>query len=122
MIKIILFFLLPVALISQNTISYQNLTPGTYNSYISKDLIPITVGDVIEIGLPGNGDLFRFITQGNTPAASHITGATVTISKLKVIGTAATGYRMFAYFKGFGLLPVIINIDAALKTEEIIIL
>lgn len=92
---------------------------GTYKQYITKSNDTINVGDKVTFGLPTNGNQYIFITQGNTPAGTVITGDKVTISKLKSIGSTSKGFKMYAVVKGYGLLPVLIDIEAALKTEEV---
>lgn len=114
--KLLLLLFIPFMSFSQTPIK-----SGNYKTYISKDSIIINKGSKLEIGLPYNGTEYAFITQGNVPAAAHIAGSTVTITKLKAIGSKDTGYKMYAIFKGFGMLPVYVNIDQALKTEEIVL-
>lgn len=91
---------------------------GNHTQYITKTNDTIKTGDTITLGLPNNGNQYLFITQGNTPAAAHISGDQVKITKLKSVGTKKRGYKMYAIFKGYGL-PVYIQIDQAIKTEEI---
>lgn len=94
---------------------------GNFKTYISKENIEFTVGQKIEIDLPYSGNIYNFITQGSQPAGTVITGAVVEITKLKAIGNKSIGYKMFAQFKGFGALPVDIDIENALKVGEIVI-
>lgn len=105
--------------IALSTYAQQPTKPGNFKTYITKTGDTLKVGDVITIGLPRNGDNFTFITQGNVTASAHISGDAVKITKLKSIGNKQRGYKMYAYFKGYGMLPVIFDIDNAIKTEEI---
>lgn len=41
------------------------------------------------------------------------------MDKLKTYGTKKTGFKMYAHFKGYGLLPVLIDYDTALELGEI---
>lgn len=91
---------------------------GDFNQYITKDSITLKVGDTISIGLPSNGNQYIFITQANMPAGPTISSTDVVIHKLKSVGTKRRGYKMYATFKGYGL-PVYIDIENAIKTEEI---
>jgi hypothetical protein len=92
---------------------------GSFKQYITKSNDTLKVGDKITFGLPTNGNQYIYITQGNVPAAAKINGDTVTIHKLKSIGNKTKGYKMYALIKGYGLLPVFVDIEAAIKTEEI---
>lgn len=117
--KFYILFLLLGYTINAQIVNYPISKEGNYESYISKDSILFKVGDKLTIGLPKNGDKYLFISQGGTPAGTVLTGNEVIISKLKVVGNKKRGYRMFAQFKGYGLIPVDIDIENALKVDEI---
>lgn len=95
---------------------------GTYETYTTKKGQTISVGDHIELGLPYAGTHFIFISQDNTYVRSRLAGDVVEITKLEAATNNKKSYKMQAYFKGYGVLPVIIDIENALKTEEIILL
>lgn len=116
------FFLFLGLTINAQKASYPVENPGNYKSYISRDSITFNVGDKLEIDLPASGDRYLFISQGQAPAGTAITGAVVTIKKLIATGNQDTGFKMWAQFKGFGLLPVEIDIENALRVGEIILL
>lgn len=118
-----LCFLLFLCLtINAQTATYPVSKEGNFKTYISRDSITFNVGDKLEIDLPANGDRYLFISQGQAQAGTAITGAVVTIKKLIATGNKDTGYKMWAQFKGFGLLPVDIDIENALRVGEIILL
>lgn len=119
--KIAFILLFISSFMSAQTATYPVEKEGKFKTYISRDNIEFSVGQKLEIGLPYAGNQYTFITQGNVPAGAVITGNTVKISKLKAVGNKDTGYKMYAQFKGYGLLPVDIDIESALKTGEIII-
>lgn len=113
-----LILTLVIAITATTVFAQKPTKKGNFNSYITKTNHTIKVGDTITIGLPNNGNQFLFITQGNQPAAAHISGDQVVISSLKSVGNKKRGYKMYATFKGYGL-SVYIDIDNAIKTEEI---
>ena len=41
------------------------------------------------------------------------------IEKLKTYGTRSSGFKIYAHFKGYGLLPVLIDYETALELGEI---
>jgi len=41
------------------------------------------------------------------------------VDKLKTYGTKKSGYKLYAHFKGYGLIPVLIDYDTALEVGEI---
>lgn len=101
---------------------YNNLDKkADYKTYITKSKDTITVGSVLTIGLPYNQQQFTFITQGNQPTASFLAGNTIKITKLRALGNKTKGYKIYAYFKGYGMLPVIIDVESALLAKEIVL-
>lgn len=106
---------------SQN-ISYQNIkNEGEFKKYTSKDSLIISVGNVIKIGFPSSGNKFTYITQGNDLVDSKLNLIEVTITKIEVIKMQNGFLKAYAVFKGFGLIPVYIDIEAAIYFKEIII-
>ena len=117
---IILTFLFSITAISQ-TATYGKLSQkGKYKSYITKAGDTLTIGDKITIDLPRN-DTYAFISQGGNPGGTILTGATVTITKLKTEGSKKRGFKMQAGFSGYGLLTVWIDYENALRAQEIIL-
>lgn len=93
--------------------------PGKFTEYQAQGGAVVAVNDTIKLGLPSGPDGFRFITQGGQPVAARLNGAAVVVNDLKPVGNKKTGYKMYATFKGYGLVACFIDIDAAIKTNEI---
>lgn len=119
---ITIFFLGVSLSINAQTAHYPNMKDQNYKVYITKAGDTLKVGDRVEIGLPYGADRYTFIFQGGVNAGTVLTGKTVKITKLKATGNDDIGYTMFALFKGFGLLPVEINLENALRVEEVILM
>lgn len=118
-IFLILFLLLTnVNVIAQDALYQKIDKTGNYDTYTTSYGATISQGDTLTIGLP-RGDTFTFITQGNTPVSSFMAGTTPVVTKLKSVGNKRQGYRMYAIFKGYGLVPVYVDIENAYKTGEI---
>ena len=117
---VIIQFLFTIAVFAQNS-NYKNLTKGTFNSYESKTGVVFNVGDQIELGIPSSDFGFTFISQGGQRVSSSLAGNMVTILKLKTYGSKKRGYKMYAHFKGYGMVPVLIDLEMAQRTKEIII-
>ncbi|WP_188464402.1 hypothetical protein [Bizionia arctica] len=115
-----LFFLVSAFSYSQ-TATYPP-EPGRYETYQTKEEQTISIGDKVEIGIPYGGKEFIFISQGNEYVKSRLAGDIVEIIKLEALSNNKTSYKMQAYFKGYGLLPVVIDLENALKVKEIILL
>ena len=119
--SIITFLLFSIFCFAQ-TAEFNNLNKeGKFEEYISEAGISFKVGDKVKIGLPGAGNRYNFITQGNEQCGTAITGKTVTISKIRVIGTKKKGFICFLLFSGYGL-SVYIHTEPALQTNELILL
>lgn len=116
----IFFFCIGLTLNAQIS-KYPPAEKGEFEIYISRSEIEFKVGDTLEIGLPANGDKYLFITQGNQPAGTVLTGALITIEKLKSFGSKKKGYKMYAMFKGYGMIPVAIDIESAIRVDEILL-
>ena len=119
--KTILTFLtiISCSILFSQTATYPISKKGDYQTYISKDKIEFKIGQKIAIGLPFRNTEFLFLTQNNLNVTGRISGSQVTITQLKSDGKEKTGFKMYAYFKGFGIAPVIVDIEQALKTNEI---
>lgn len=113
-----IFLLIAFNAISQQC-KYGSLSKGNYTEYISKSGKVIHVGDTIQLGKPSGEFGFVFITQGNQRVISALAGKNAVITQLKSVGTNKSGFKMYAAFKGYGLLPVYIDYEMALETCEI---
>lgn len=105
----------------QSITNSDNMKEGTYKEYVSKNGIIIKENQKIKIGYPSNGNKFTYITQGNELADSKLNNTLVEVSKIEVIKLQNNFCKAYIYFKGFGLIPVIIDIEAALHFQEVII-
>lgn len=92
---------------------------GRYMEYLSSTGDLIKVGDSLEIGVAANFDKFVYITQDVYPMHADHTGKKVKIRSIEVIGNKNSGLSVYFTFKGFGLIPVYVNYEAALKAGEI---
>lgn len=106
---------------AQNCQFSDNMKSGSYTQYISKNNTKIQVGQQIRIGFPSNGNYFTYINQGNEPVHSKLNNILVEISKIEVIKLQNGFCKAYVIFKGFGLLPVYIDIEAAIYFKEVII-
>lgn len=110
---------------AQNTKPIKNLEYGKvtklgfYDSYLSKNGDLIKIGDSLQIGKASNFDKFVHITQDNLPMHASHTGKKVVINNIETYGHKKTGYLVFFKFKGFGLIPLYVNYEAALEAGEI---
>lgn len=104
--------------ISQQS-KYGSLSKGNFSEYISKSGKTIHLGDTIQLGKPSGEFGFVFITQGNQRVSSSLAGKNAVITQLKSVGTQKSGFKMYAAFKGYGLIPVYIDYEMALETGEI---
>lgn len=92
---------------------------STYAKYITKAGDTLSVGEHLIIGKPTADLGFTYISQGGQRVASHLSGKDVVITQLRSYGTKKSGYKLYACFKGYGLLPVLIDYDNALETGEV---
>lgn len=110
-----------VNFVHAQTASFGQLTEkGKYETYITSTGDTLNVGDTLKIGQPTAQTNFAYITQGSEYAASRLAGAVVEITELSSFGKKKQGFKMFAGFKGYGLLPVYVDYEAANKAGEII--
>jgi hypothetical protein len=119
------FFLITVLIFASNTQAQNSSFPpkeaGKVNQYTSKTHQTLKVGDEIEIGLPYAGNIFVFITQQNLGVSADLSSSIVKVTEIEIIGNKKKGYKAYAKFKGYGALPVYINIEPAINSKEIII-
>lgn len=104
---------------AQDSANFNQLTSGTFNSYVTEDNHTINIGDTLTIGLPSIDRGFRWISQGGQFGANFLAGKKVVVDKLKTYGNKRQGYKMYVHFKGYGLLPVLIDYEIALRTKEL---
>ena len=93
---------------------------GNFDSYLSKTGDVIHVGDTLTIGKPTGEFSFVFITQNQERIVNSMMGKSVAISQIKSYGGKKWGLKVWILFKGFGLLPVVIDYENALEVGEII--
>lgn len=105
---------------SAQTARYNQVEKGEYKSYISKHGDTIYTGQQLTLGIPSTDYGFKFISQGGERVANFLSGKTVFIDKLKAWGNKRQGFKIYAHFSGFGLIPVLIDYDAAVETGEVI--
>jgi hypothetical protein len=107
---------------SQKIARYGEIPNGknTFDTYIAQNGTQINVGDEITIGLPSSDDGFRFITQGGQKSADFLADRTITISQIRTYKDKRFAGQIYLQFKGYGLIPVDINYETALKAGEII--
>jgi len=77
------------------------------------------VGDTLTIGIPTSDLGFIYIYQSGQPVLNTLSDKKVVVDKLKTYGTKKSGFKMYAHFKGYGLVPVLIDYDTALELGEI---
>jgi hypothetical protein len=106
--------------ISAQTARYNQVEKGEYQSYISKHGDTINAGQQLTLGIPSTDYGFRFISQGGERVANFLSGKTVFIDKLKAWGNRRQGYKIYAHFSGYGMLPVLIDYDSAVETGEVL--
>jgi len=100
---------------------YGDLQKGNYDEYITKNGDTLIKGDKLIIGTPVAADAFMYITQGNEKVHIRLSGKEVEIHKFKAWTlNKKEEPSMYVLFKGYGLIPVYIDYENALKFGEII--
>jgi hypothetical protein len=87
---------------------------GFYDQYITKGENSIKKGDSIIIKFPRVGNNYNFITQGTSGAGMILANKKIAVHKIKSFNNT-----VFIQFKGYGLIPVFIEIENAIETKEI---
>ncbi|MBL4746577.1 MAG: hypothetical protein JKY08_09455 [Flavobacteriaceae bacterium] len=95
------------------------LKKSSFKSYITKAGNTLKIGDTLIIGIPTSELGFKFISQGGQSVANRLAGKKIIIHKMKTYGEPQNGFKMYPQFKGYGLLPVLIDYEIALSTGEI---
>lgn len=94
---------------------------GQYQEYITKSGKSIKINDTIEIGIPRSGNRFSFIMQGEGNFCGGVIANTKNVvKKIVAAGRPKIGYKVWIFFKGYGLIPVMIDWEAAVMTGEVI--
>ncbi|NRT15760.1 hypothetical protein HNP99_002120 [Flavobacterium sp. 28A] len=118
--KITLFMLFSLSISYSQTAEYGKLTnKSEYQIYLSKTNDTLKVGDTLTIGIPTSDLGFTYISQNGQRVSNTLSDKKVIVDKLKTYGTKGSGYKMYAQFKGYGLMPVLIDYDTALELGEI---
>lgn len=100
---------------------YGNLTKkSSYEEYLTKSGDIIKIGDTLTLGIPTSDLGFTYISQGGQRVSNTLSNKTVIIDQLKTYGTKSQGFKLYVHFKGYGLVPVLIDYETALETGEII--
>jgi hypothetical protein len=113
----LLLLLISMSCIAQKVVYKEITASGTFEQYQTKDGFVLNLGDAITIGYP-LGQEFTFITQGDLQVAARLSNSEVKISKIKAIGNATRGYKVYLFFKGYGI-NCAIDYESALETGEI---
>lgn len=100
---------------------YGKLDSGknVYSVYISKNGHAIKVGDTMLIGSPSSNNGFNHITQGGQKAAVFLSDRKVVIWRIRTYKDKRFEKRAYLQFKGYGLLPVDVDYELAVKTGEL---
>ncbi len=115
-----LFIFFSITITYSQTAEYGKLTSKSdYEIYLTKTGDTLKVGDTLTIGIPTSDLGFTFISQGGQRVSNTLSDKKVIVDKLKTYGTKKSGYKMYAHFKGYGLIPVLIDYDSALELGEI---
>ena len=113
----LLLLIISISCFAQKAVYKEITNKGIFEQYQTKDGSVLNIGDAITIGYPLGQD-FTFITQGALQVAAHLSNVEVKISKIKAIGNAERGYKVYLFFKGYGF-NCAIDYEAALETGEI---
>ncbi len=114
----LLLMLISFSIFGQKAIFNKINSEGNFTEYETKEGVVLKIGDTLKIGYPRNTN-FTFITQGGVPATAFLSNTKVVVTKLKSVGNKTRGFKMYALFKGYGLVPVYIDYDSAFETGEI---
>ena len=92
---------------------------SNYDIYLTKNGDELKIGDTLTIGIPSSDLGFTYISQSGQRVSSMLSEKKIIIDKLKTYGNKTNGYKMYAQFKGYGLIPVIIDYETAFELGEI---
>lgn len=107
-------------IISQKTVSFSEIPKKSskFDTYITRSKDTISIGDTITLGLPSSDIGFRYVTQGGMKCADFLASADVEITRIRTFRNRFSG-KVYLEFKGYGLLPLLIDYETALKIGEI---
>lgn len=118
--NITLFMLFTFSISYSQMAEYGKLiNKSEYKIYLTKTKDTLKVGDTLTIGIPTSDLGFTYISQNGQRVSNTLSEKKVIVDKLKTYGTKYSGYKMYAHFKGYGLIPVLIDYDTALEVGEI---
>ncbi len=116
----LILLILSISISYSQTAEYGKLTKKSeYKMYITKHGDTLKAGENLTIGIPTSDLGFTYISQGGQRVSNTLADKKVIIDKLKTYGTKKNGYKIYAQFKGYGLIPVLIDYDTALEVGEI---
>lgn len=92
---------------------------SSYKIYITKNNDSLKIGDTLTIGIPTSDLGFTYISQGGQRVSNMLSEKKVIINKLKTYGNKTNGFKLYAHFKGYGLIPVLIDYETAFELGEI---
>ena len=111
------------------TVDYKDLNAaqkGRYSEYVSKDGSVYQVGGKLEVLRPSFNKEFTYIKEGDgvlipyEDAKSSVSGKTLEIKKIMVVGRARTGYSVTIVTKGvIALLLYSVDLENAISAKEI---
>lgn len=117
--KLLLFILSFVTFsATSQEVDFKNLKKGKFKTYITSNGLEISVGDTLTFGNATSDKGFQYLSQGGDPVHPTRSSAKAIISKIKVLKNGIS-LQPWVYVKGFGLIPVAIDIEQALKSKEI---
>ncbi len=92
---------------------------ASFKEYYTKNGDVLKIGDTLTIGIPTSDLGFTYISQGGQRVSNTLSNKSIIINKLKTYGAKGNGYKMYVHFKGYGLIPVLIDYDTAFDLGEI---
>ena len=119
--KFIYFFVLTTTFCFSQKTAFNTLNENeSYIEYLTKNNDILKLGDTLIIGIPTTQEGFNYISQGGQKVSHTLAMKKVIVTKLKTYGSQKNGYKMYVHFKGYGLLPVLIDYETAFDLGEII--
>lgn len=98
---------------------FLSMSINCFSQFKAKNGDLISIGDTLIIGKASSQFGFDFITQGGQRMHPSHAGKNITVTDLKEMGKRGQE-KTYLQFKGFGLVPVLIDYDNAFQTGEII--
>jgi len=93
--------------------NYNTTKKGKYTSYITATGDTIKTGMQLRLGTASTNLGFVYISQGGERVAFRLSNQTVTVHGVRVYE------KPYILFKGYGLLPVLIDYENAITTGEL---